>query len=97
MKKRHYFFLIKALWVFVALSFLQVIFYALGSGATLPGGGYVEFLLRKLIAIALLALLISYAAKWWRKIRVWWDTNPRIRLLFQPQGQQNIDSNSSQP
>ncbi|MFA7344914.1 MAG: hypothetical protein WC003_11470 [Terrimicrobiaceae bacterium] len=83
MKKRPPSFLVQALWVFVVLSLLQLFFYAIGSGATLPGGGYTEFFLRKLIALALLALLIFYAAKWWGKIKAWWNTNPRIRLLFQ--------------
>ncbi len=83
MKKHPLSFLVQTLWVFVVLSFLQIIFYAVGSGSTLPGGGYGEFVLRKLIAIALLAFLFSYAAKRRGKIMAWWGTNPRIRLLFQ--------------
>jgi len=86
MKKHVTPFFIQTLWVFVALSFLQVIFYVMGSGGTLPGGGYGEFFLRKLIAIALLALLVSYAAKWCRNIEAWWRSNPVIRQLFQSHG-----------
>lgn len=68
--------LVSSLIVFVVLSVLQAICYAIDSGTTLPGNGAGEFILRKMIGIGLLAAIYSYTSKWWA-------TNPRIRQLLQ--------------
>ena len=62
--------------VFAVLSILQVCFYFFGSGATLPGGSFWEFILRKIIGGLLLLVasgwiitLLGFLLNWWKKIR----------------------------
>ena len=76
LKTKKHTLLFYSLIIFVVLSVLQAIYYAIDSGTTLPGNGAGEFILRKMIGIGLLAVIYFYTSKWWA-------TNPRIRQLLQ--------------